>query len=61
MCGFPYLWMIFPLFFFGMIILCMIFSRRKGRWSCCTPYHDRYDVNDRIKELEDEIERLKGK
>ena len=61
MCSFPYLWMVFPLFFFGMMILCMILSRRKGRWSCCSPYNDRYDYRDRIKELEDEVERLKGK
>jgi hypothetical protein len=61
MCGYPYLWIIFPLFFFGMMIFCMIFSRRRGGWSCCNPYNGRYYHRDRIKELENEIEKLKGK
>lgn len=61
MCGFPFLWIIFPLLFIGMMIICMIFSRRRGRWSCFYPYGGRYDYRDRIRELENEIEKLKGK
>lgn len=61
MCGFPYLWMIVPLFFFGIMIFCMIFFRRRGDWSCCYPYDSRNDYRGRIRELEDEIEKLKGK
>jgi hypothetical protein len=58
-CG-PSLWIIFPLIFLGMIILCMIFSKRRGRWFCCSPFDDRYDYRDRIRKLEDEIKRLRG-
>jgi hypothetical protein len=54
-------WIIFPLIFFGIMILCMIFSRRRGRWSCCSPLNSRYNYQDRIRKLEDEITRLKGK
>jgi hypothetical protein len=59
-CG-SYFWIIFPLIFFGMMILCMIFSRRRGRWSCFSPFDSRYYYRERIKKLEDEIERLKNK
>ncbi len=61
MCHEPSLWIIFPLIFFGMMILFMIFSRRRGRWSCCSPFDNRHNYRDRIRELENEIERLKGK
>ncbi len=60
MCEFPHFWIIFPLFFFGMMILCAIVSRRGGRWSCCSP-NSRDDYRERIRNLEDEIRRLKGK
>lgn len=56
-----YLWMIFPLIFFGMMVLCMIFASRRGRWFCRFPFDDRYDYSDRIRKLEDEIERLKDR
>jgi len=59
-CG-SYFWIIFPLIFFGMMILCMIFSRRRGRRFCCSPFDNRYDYRERIRKLEDEIERLKGR
>jgi hypothetical protein len=58
-CG-SHSWIIFPLVFFGIMILCMVFSRRRGRWSCHFPYDRRYDYRDRIRKLEDEIERLRG-
>jgi hypothetical protein len=54
-------WLICPLFFIGMMILCMIFSRRKGRRFCCFPSDNRSDNRERIRKLEDEIERLKDK
>jgi hypothetical protein len=56
----PSLWIIFPLIFLGMMILCMIFSKRRGRWFCCSPFDDRHDYRDRIRKLEDEIKRLRG-
>ncbi|UCC78276.1 MAG: hypothetical protein JSW64_08280 [Candidatus Zixiibacteriota bacterium] len=59
-CG-SFLWIIFPVIFFGMMILGIIFSGRRGRWFCCFPPDNRYDYRDRISKLEDEIERLKGK
>ena len=61
MCGEPTFWIIFPLLFFGMMILCLVFSRRRGRWSCCSPYDGRYSNTERIRQLEEEIRRLKGK
>ena len=61
MCAFPFIWIIFPLMFIGMMIIGMVFFRRRGGWSCCYPYGGRYDYRDRIRELENEIEKLKGK
>lgn len=60
MCHEPSLWIIFPLIFFGMMILFMIFSRRRGRRFCCYPSDDRYAQRERIRKLEEEIEKLKG-
>lgn len=59
-CG-SYFWVIFPMIFFGMMILCMILSGRRGRWFCCFPSDRRHDYRERIRELEDEIERIKGR
>lgn len=61
MCGDSFLWLLFPLMFFGMMIVCMIFFRRRGRWFCCTPYYDRSSDRERIRKLEDEIRNLKGR
>ena len=55
----PWIWLICPLFFFGMMILCMLFSRRRGGWSCCFPSEYRDSHSQRIRKLEDEIRRLK--
>ena len=60
MCGISHFW-IFPILFIGMMIIGMILSRRRDRWSCWFPYNGRYDYRDRIRRLEEEIERLKGK
>ncbi len=46
--------------FIGMMIFGMIFSRRRGGWSCCYPRDNMYDYRGRFKELENEIEKLKG-
>lgn len=54
-------WIIFPLMFLGMMILCMKLSRRRGRRFCCYPTDDRHDYGNRIRKLEDEILRLKGR
>jgi hypothetical protein len=61
MCGIPFFWVIFPLMFIGMMILFMIFSGRRARWYRCFPFDDRYNYGERIRKLEDEIQRLKGK
>jgi hypothetical protein len=59
-CG-SHFWIIFPLIFFGLMILCMVFSRRRGSWSRCSPFDDRDDYRDRVRKLEDEVKRLKGR
>lgn len=55
-----WLWLIFPLLFFGMMIFCMVFFRRRGRWTCCMPFTDRPSNDERIRQLEREVRRLKG-
>jgi hypothetical protein len=59
MCGEHFWWILFPLMFLGMMILCAIFSRRRGGWSCCSPWDNRYSSNERIRKLEEEIDQLK--
>jgi hypothetical protein len=54
-------WLICPLMFFGMMVLCAIFSRRRGRRPYCLPFGYRYSHDERIRRMEEEIERLKGK
>lgn len=61
MFGESFFWIICPLIFIGMMIICMIISRRRGRWSCCFPSDNIYDYRDRIQVLENEIEKLKDK
>lgn len=58
-CG-PGLWWIFPLIFIGFVILCMVFMGRRGRWSCCSPSDGSYHYNNRIRKLENELEKLRG-
>lgn len=55
----PHLWIIFPMMFLGILILCLIFSRRRRSWSCCFPWDDRYSNSERIRKLEEEMQRLK--
>jgi len=59
MCMESGMWLIGPLMFLGIIILCMVFSRRRGRWSCCSPLNSRSHHSDRIGKLEEEIQKLK--
>jgi len=61
MCHEPYSWIFFPLVFLGIMILFAIFSRRRGGWFCCSPFDRRLNYLDRIRELENEIEKLKGR
>jgi len=60
MCAITGLWWICPLVFFGIMILCMIFFRRRGGWTCYPAFNDRYSDNERIRRLEEETQRLKG-
>lgn len=55
-----WLWLICPLVFFGMMVLCFVFNRKSGYWSCCSPRDDRYSNDERIRRMEEEIRRLKG-
>jgi hypothetical protein len=55
-------WMVFPIVFFGMMILCMALSRRRnGGWCCGSSFADRFSHDERIRRMEEEIKRLKGR
>jgi hypothetical protein len=54
-------WLICPIAFFGVMALCMIFSRRRGHWSCCSPFDNRSSYDDRLRKLEDEMRRRAGR
>ena len=54
----PY-WWIFPLVFFGLMILCFIVFARRGSRSWCFPFRGRRGSRERIQKLEDEIQSLK--
>lgn len=56
-----WIWLVWPLMFLGMMVFCVIFSRRRGRWSCCSSFGDRHSRDEQIKRLEEEIKRLKGR
>lgn len=59
MCIESWLWLIFPVIFLGMMVLCVSRAGKRGRRFCCTPFGYRYARDDRIRRLEDEIRRLK--
>jgi len=57
-----WLWLIFPAIGFGMMILCMVLSMtRRGGWFCCSPFDGRHSQEERIRKLEQEIQRLRSK
>lgn len=53
-------WLICPLMFLGMMALCVILSRRRGRRFYCRPFGYIRSDDERIRRLEDEIRRMKG-
>ncbi len=61
MFGEPFFWIICPMMFFGMMIVCMIFFGRRRRWLGCFPFDNGYSYRERIRRLEEEIDKLKGK
>ena len=54
----PY-WWIFPLVFFGMMILFFLIFARRGRRSWCSPFWSRRGGRERIQKLEEEVQSLK--
>jgi hypothetical protein len=54
----PY-WWIFPLVFFGLMILCSFVFARRGRRSWCSPFRSRSGGRESIKKLEEEVQSLK--
>ena len=60
MCGFVPFWWIFPLVFFGMMILFFFGFARRGWQSWCSPFRPPRGGNrERIQKLEEEFHRLK--
>ena len=56
MCGFSTGWWIFPLMFLAAVILLTSGLTRGGRWKRCAPYWWWDGDQDRIEELEEEID-----
>jgi hypothetical protein len=62
MCGETWYWIVFPMIFLGMMILCMFVSRRrKGGWCCGSAFADRSSHEGRISRVEEELRNLKNR
>lgn len=61
MCSETWHLLVFPVIFFGVMILCMFFSRRKGGRFCGSSFVDRFSHEERIRRMEEELRRLKSR
>ena len=59
MCSFVPFWWIFPVVFFGMMVLFFFGFARRGWQGWCSPFPHRRGNRERIQKLEEEIQSLK--